>query len=91
MATTLSAAEVVERGKALYEQSLRPQVEEGNLGNYLVVDVMTGEYEIGPDHLEAAQRARAKRPEAALYGMRIGYPATAAIGTRLRPLKEKGA
>jgi hypothetical protein len=46
----------------------------------LVIDIETGEYEIDDDGLAAAHRARAKHPDAALYAMRIGYPAYAKIG-----------
>ena len=84
----LTPDEVVARGKALYEQDIRAQVQEVHFGQYLIMDVTSGDYEIGPDHLETARRARAKHPEAALYGMRIGYPATDAIGATLRPTQE---
>lgn len=80
--------EVVERGKALFEQNIRVQVQEGNIGKYLVIDVLTGEYEIGENHLDTAKRARAKHPDAPLYGMRIGYKAVASFGASLRPDEE---
>ena len=92
MATAIHAQltpdEVVERGKRIYQDRLRPQVSEGNLGKYLVIDVLSGEYEMGETHLDTAKRARAKHPDAPLYGMRIGYPATDAIGATLRPTQE---
>ena len=80
--------EVVERGKALYEQNIRAQMQEGNRGKYLVIDVLTGEYEIGENHLDTAKRARAKHPDAPLYGMRIGYKAVASFGASLHPDEE---
>ncbi len=80
--------EVAERGKALYEQNIQAQVKEGNLGKYLVIDVVTGDYEMGENHLDTAKRARAKRPDAPLYGMRIGYKAVASFGASLRPDEE---
>jgi len=78
--------EVVERGKALYEQSIRAGVEEGNIGRLLLVDVTTGNWVMGEDRIEMARRLRARNPQAQNYGMRIGYPAPTAIGTSLRPL-----
>ncbi len=80
--------EVVERGKALYEQNIRAQVQEGNRGKYLVIDVLTGDYEMGENHLDTAKRARVKHPDAPLYGMRIGYKAIASFGASLRPDEE---
>src|ERR1700710_2185486 len=88
MATQVEYApgEVVERGEKLYEQSIRQQVEAGNVGKYLVINVETGQWELNEDHSEAILRARAKYPSAGLFGMKIGYPAAVAFGTRLRPL-----
>ena len=89
MATaTYSPDEVVERGKALYEQSIRAQVEEGNLGKLLMIDVTTGNWVMGEDRIEMARRLCAQNPEALNYGMKIGYSATGAIGASLRPLDE---
>jgi hypothetical protein len=38
--------EIVARGKTLYEQQIRPRVEEGNEGKYLVIDTVSGGYEL---------------------------------------------
>jgi hypothetical protein len=76
-----SKEEIVRRGEELYEQQIRGQIdEENNKGKALVIDIETGDYEIDEDGLEAAHRARAKHPDAALYAMRIGYPAYSKIG-----------
>lgn len=71
--------EIVARGEELYQQ-LRPQVEEGNKGKILVVDIETGEYVIDDDHLAATRRALAKHPDAALYSVRIGFPTLGKVG-----------
>ena len=70
-----TALEIVQRGKALYEKQIRSQVEVGNVGKVLIINVDTGEYEIDLDHLTASDRAAAKCPGAPLYAMRIGAPA----------------
>jgi hypothetical protein len=75
-----SKEEIVRRGEELYQQGIRQKVEPGNKGKILVIDIETGEYEIDSDHLAANRRARAKHPDAALYGLRIGYPALGKIG-----------
>jgi len=75
-----SAEEIVRRGKALYDESIRDAVEEGNHGKYLVVDIETGGYEVDEDQLAASERALARHAGAALYGMRIGYRAAGRIG-----------
>lgn len=78
-----SAEEVVLRGETLYAQQLRPKVELQYQGKFLVVDVETGEYEIDEDDLKATKRALAKRPEAVLYGLRIGHPTAYRLGGHL--------
>ena len=72
--------EIARRGKELYEREIRPRIEHDHQGEVAVIDVDTGAYEIAPDHLTAAKRARAKHPEAALFAMRVGFPALARIG-----------
>ena len=74
--------EIVRRGKTLYEQQLRPQVEAGNTGKVLVTNVETGDYEMDTDHLAASDRAAARYPGAPLYAMRIGSPALGRLGAR---------
>lgn len=68
-----SREEVVRRGKAWYEQQLRAQVESGNTGKFMVIDIETGEYEIDRDEVAALKRAKAKRSDGPLYMLRIGH------------------
>ena len=75
-----TAEEVVTRGEALYQQQIRAIVEVENKGRFLVLDIETGEYEIAPDDLLATKRLLAKRPDAVLYGLRIGFPAAYRLG-----------
>jgi hypothetical protein len=78
----LSKDEIVDRGEAIYQQSIRSEVEadERNIGKVLVLDIQSGDYEIDKVGLTAAHRLRARRPEAVLYGLRIGYDAMYALG-----------
>jgi hypothetical protein len=39
-----------------------------------------GDYEVDADDLQATKRALAKRPNAVLYGRRIGYPTAYTLG-----------
>ena len=75
-----SSEEVVRQGKAVYEQQLRAKVESGNIGKFLVIDIETGAYEIDRDEVAALKRAKAKRPDAPLYMLRIGYRAAYHLG-----------
>jgi hypothetical protein len=77
-----TAEEVAVRGEALYEQQIRMQVEATHQGEFVVVDIETGDYEIDPDDLVATKRALAKRPDAVLYGLRVGAPTAYRLGGR---------
>ena len=84
MRTLLSKEEVARRGQELYESRIRPQVEAGNLGRFLTVDVETGEYELADDEdgvMAASDRLHARHPDAHLFTLRIGYPAATFIGS----------
>ena len=75
--------EVARRGKAIYEREIRPRVEAEHCGQFLVVDILSGAYEIAEDDLTASDRALAKNPKAILYGLRIGSPAAYRLGRSL--------
>jgi hypothetical protein len=79
----LTSDDVVRRGKALYEQHLRAKLEAGNKGKFLVINVETGEYEIGDDYGALSDQLHAADPDAPLFAMRIGYPAVGRIGGRI--------
>jgi hypothetical protein len=69
------------RGEQLYEQRIRAEVETpGNIGKMVIIDVQTGDYAVDDTGLAAARHLHSKHPEAELYGIRIGYNATEALG-----------
>jgi len=74
-----SPEEVARRGEEIYER-LRPMLEKENHGKVLVIDIVTGAYEMDSDHRRAVERAKARHPDALLYGLRIGYPALSKRG-----------
>jgi hypothetical protein len=77
-----SGEEIARRGKELYAQRLRAQVEtEETIGKLIYIDIETGDYEIGDDKsLDAPRRLLAKYPGAALYTIRIGYNVVDSFG-----------
>jgi hypothetical protein len=79
-----SIEELSRRGTALYEQ-IRPQVEAGNRGKIVAIDIDTGEYEVGDDTLTACEHLIARYPDAQIWSVRIGYPAVHRYGGRLLP------
>lgn len=75
-----SAEEAVRRGRELYESQIRAEVEPGNRGRYIAIDVETGEYAVGDDYHAVARGLLSRKPEAALCILRIGYPTPGRIG-----------
>jgi len=69
---TETGQQIGQRGQALYDQKIRPQVEQDHRGKFLILDVNTGDYEIDAEDLTASKRLLARRPNAALFGVRIG-------------------
>ena len=86
--TNYTKEEIVRRGKLLYEQQIRPDVEAIGLGPVLVINVETGEYEMGTDYLSASNRAAAKYLGAPLYAMRVGEANREHLGMR-SPVKAR--
>lgn len=82
----LTNQEIDRRGVDLYERRIRPLVERPeHIGKQIVIDVRSGDYEIDEDGLAASQQMLARHPDAALYGLRIGYDAVYALGGVLKP------
>jgi hypothetical protein len=76
----VSSEEIGRRGWEIYRKIL-PQIEtEENIGKIVSIDIETGEYAIDDDLLSSSNQLLAKHPDAALFGMRIGYDAVYSLG-----------
>ncbi len=81
----LTKDEIARRGREIYERDIRADVERDHDGEFLVVDVATGDYAVGKDDEEVFKHAEAKNPEGLFYLMRVGRPAAHRIGGSIRP------
>jgi len=79
-----SKEEFARRGDELYERDLRPHVEAGNAGKFIVIDIETGAYEVDADELLASDRLFARHPEAQVWLRRIGSRSARRFGTGAR-------
>ena len=75
-----SKEEFARRGQAIYEQRVRPQVEEGNRGRIVAIDIETGEFEVGDDTLAASGQLLVRCPEAQPWLVRVGHQAVHRFG-----------
>ncbi len=74
------AADIVKRGRSLYESCLGEELERTHPGEFLILNVDTGEYEVDRDDVAASKRARLRFPHAPLLTLRIGHPAAFRLG-----------
>jgi hypothetical protein len=80
----LDDREIVQRGKAIYENQIRAKVEtQENIGKIISIDIETGDYEIDSDLLATCRRLQARHENAVLWTERIGFNAVYAVGGTL--------
>ena len=73
--------EAVRLGKEIYERDIRPQVEADHFGEYVAIDVETGDWAAADTEIAAMERLRALRPQAVDVLMeRVGYRALRSFG-----------
>jgi len=77
-----SANEVGDKGQAIYDRDIRSQVEPALIGQFVAIDIESGEYEVGPDHYETALALKSRRPNSIVYTIKIGYDAAIVMGGR---------
>jgi hypothetical protein len=64
----------------LYDAKIRHQVESQHLDDYVVIDVLTGEYEVDSDDLRVSKRAKARFGDDPLFTVRVGHEAAYRLG-----------
>jgi hypothetical protein len=79
-----SNEEHARRGEEIYQQKVRPLVEDGNHGKIVAIDVDTGAFEVDDNMLAADTRLLARFPDAQIWYVRIGYPYVNRISRPLR-------
>jgi hypothetical protein len=77
-----SKEEFAQRGDELYESQIRSQVEEGNHGKIVAIDIETGAFELADDTMVATQQLYNRLPDAQPWVVRIGYRAVHRFGAR---------
>lgn len=75
--------ELAQLGKEIYERDIQQLVEADHFGEYVAIDVETGDWAIANNESDAADRLRAMRPGAVDVLMeRIGHRALRSFGAR---------
>ena len=71
-----------ERAHDLYNRDLKQRLEPAHLGKFVVLNLDTGEFELGADYLATAVRARDRWPEDELFHLRVGHRTMGRLGAR---------
>jgi hypothetical protein len=79
-----SKEEFAQRGDALYESQVRSQVEEGNYGKIVAIDLETGDFEVDASEIAACDRLEARHPDAQIWIVRIGSRHVRRFGGRTK-------
>lgn len=74
--------EYARRGNEIYESQVRSQVEEGNYGKIVAIDIETGAFEVADDIMTASKHLLAGLPDAQTWFVRIGHQAVDHFGAR---------
>lgn len=75
--------EIARRGNEIYQRNIRSQVMPQHKGQFLILDILSGDYEIDADDMSAEERLRARRPDGVLFGLRIGYTSAYTLAGRM--------
>lgn len=77
-----SKEEFARRGNEIYESQVRSQVEEGNHGRIVAIDIETGAFEVADTPMIAVDRLYEREPNAQPWVVRIGHRAVFRFGSR---------
>ncbi|MCY3895949.1 MAG: hypothetical protein OXG17_05720 [Chloroflexi bacterium] len=62
------------QGNELYVNKIRELTRETAKGDFVVIDIHSGDFEVDSDDLTATMRLMERRPDAVTWAERVGYP-----------------
>lgn len=77
-----SKEEFANRGNEIYESQVRQQVEKGNKGRIVAIDIETGAFEVADTPMIAVDSLYERHPDAQPWVIRIGHRAVFRFGSR---------
>ncbi len=66
----MSYDEQKKRGEEIYNAQIRHLISDADARKYVMVDVLSGDYEIGEDSTKTGLALRKRRPDAVIHGIR---------------------
>ena len=77
---TISSEDAAAIGRAIYNDKIRDTLGPECLGKIVVIDVHSGDYEIGNRDIDVTNRLLKRRPDAYTWAERVGSRAPYRIG-----------
>jgi hypothetical protein len=74
------ANDLLERGRRIYEERLKPELEPDHKGEIVAIEVESGDYFLGAREIEAYEKAVAKHPGKLFAFLRVGFGTTHYVG-----------
>jgi hypothetical protein len=79
-----SKEEFAQRGDAIYEKEVRPQLKADDVGRFAAIDIESEMYEVDADEMKAGSKLRKRIPDAQIWMVRIGSRSVHRLGGRER-------
>lgn len=77
----LTPEQISENGVKIYQDKLKSILEPTQIGKFVAIEVVSGEYFIGETILEAIQKGKEKYPNRLLHTIKIGYEGIFKMGS----------
>ncbi len=75
---------VAREAKRIYEDELRPSLEESHMNEFVAIEPISGEYFLGETLSEAIGASRLKYPDRLAHALRVGHKAAIHFGLHIR-------
>ena len=80
-AVTLTPEEIAQRARVLFEHQIQPELFDRSLRDYVVMDIDSGDYEVGPNPTEVNRILLARHPGSRhLFGRYVGNEVSLKFG-----------
>jgi frataxin-like iron-binding protein CyaY len=76
--------EFAQRGDRIYQTQIRSQIEAGNQGKIVAIDLETGDFEVDASEIAACDRLESRHPNAQIWIVRIGSRHVRRFGGRTK-------
>jgi frataxin-like iron-binding protein CyaY len=76
--------EFAQRGDRIYQTQIRSQIEAGNQGKIVAIDLETGDFELDASEIAACDRLESRHPNAQIWIVRIGSRHVRRFGGRTK-------